>query len=106
MANIQLETLIPGKRFVLLYPGPAGKKYLRVLDVSGGKVALFAPVEAAPIASHLSAFGGRYAYVSVLPNNRGTGVIGTWEGRILTSMTFPTRQTQARGHVGPRFSDP
>ncbi len=86
--NIQLETLIPGRLFVLLYPGPAGKNRLQVLDVSKEKAELLAPLETASTASHLSLFGGKYAYVSILPQNRGTGVIGTWEGTHLDIYDF------------------
>ncbi len=78
--NIRVEMLVPGKRFVLLYPGPDGKNRLQILDVSGGKAALSAPVEAAEEASRLSLFKGKYAYVSVLPKNRGSGQIDTYDG--------------------------
>ena len=71
--NIRVEMLVPGKRFVLLYPGPDGKNRLQILDVSGGKAALSAPVEAAEEASQLSLFEGKYAYVSVLPEEPRVG---------------------------------
>jgi hypothetical protein len=114
--KIRLETLTPGKRFVLLYPAPGGKNRLQVLDVSGGKVVLSAPVEAAPTASHLSLFAGKYAYVSVLPTNRGGGQVDTWDGTHLDIYDlsdpanpkqvgtwdpgFPTRDMQLIPHPG------
>ncbi len=114
--TIRLETLIPGKRFLLLYPGPAGKNRLQVLDVSGGKAGLLAPVEAAPTASQVSVFTGKYAYVSVLPKDRGSGCIGTWKGTHLDIYDlsdpgnlkqvgtwdpgFPTRDMQLIPHPG------
>ena len=89
-ARIVVETLVPGKRFVLLFPagdfaqerGAMGR--LQVLDVSLGQVKFFPAVNVEPTASQFSALGGKYAYLSVPPRNRGSGVVGTWEGTYLS----------------------
>jgi hypothetical protein len=78
--GIQIKVVTPHQRFALLYSAGDGKNRLQLLDVGEKKATFSSVVEVEPTAAQLSVLGGKYAYVAVLPKDRGSGVIGTYSG--------------------------
>jgi hypothetical protein len=78
--GIQIKVVAEHKRFALLYPAADGKNVLQILDVTQEDASLSAAVEVEPTAAQLNVLGGKYAYVVVLPKDRGAGVVGTYQG--------------------------
>jgi hypothetical protein len=79
-AEIQIAAAAPGKRFVLFYPNPDGKKVLQVLDVEGEREKFWPPVPVEESASQVSVPNEKFAYLCVQPKDRGAGVVGTYDG--------------------------
>lgn len=103
-AEIRIQAVVPGKRFLLLYPEAGGRNVLQVLDVAGEQVKYLPPAEVEPTASQLSVLFDRFAYVSVPPANRGGGMIGTWEGTYLNIYDVSTPEKIRRiGKWDPGF---
>jgi hypothetical protein len=98
-SDFQLAVLHP-RRLVALYRDPAGKKHLRVVEV-GPEKSIWGPTASLPAEAGSLSLYRNFAYVTVLPRERGAGVVGTWDGVRLEIFEIAGMEAVHRGSWEP-----